>query len=134
MADIGPWQVWPGKGYDARPFWQLTRRNPAWALSQEFLLTATRRDVRRFYDKAKADAEAAKLNAAAGVTVVRDQTEAPADADGLRLEATAREIYDSWKDEPGWVPWVEGGNSTKQDVARQRARDVLAGDPGIGHE
>lgn len=38
------------------------------------------------------------------------------------LEPVARAIYDGWKDQQGWVPWVEGGNSTKQDEARRLAR------------
>ena len=37
------------------------------------------------------------------------------------IEAKAREIYDGWKDTPGWVPWVENGNSHKQDEARWQA-------------
>lgn len=37
------------------------------------------------------------------------------------IEAKAREIYDGWKHLPGWVPWVEGGNSHRQDEARRIA-------------
>jgi hypothetical protein len=77
VAELGPWQVWPGKGYNARPFWQLTRRNPAWSLSQEYLMTPSKRDVRRFYDEERAKAEAARLNAATGVPVADAQTFAP---------------------------------------------------------
>lgn len=41
---------------------------------------------------------------------------------GLKpYEPRAREIYDSWKDVEGWVPWVDGGNSLKQEQAFARA-------------
>lgn len=36
-------------------------------------------------------------------------------------EVTAREIYEGWRDQKGWVPWVEGGNSLMQDKARREA-------------
>lgn len=38
-----------------------------------------------------------------------------------QLEAAARQIYESWSDQSGYVPWVEGGNSLKQDEARRLA-------------
>jgi hypothetical protein len=49
-------------------------------------------------------------------------TQAPAPAapvlsDEMR-EKLARLIYEQWADRPGYVPWVEGGNSFKQDDAR----------------
>lgn len=43
----------------------------------------------------------------------------------LAVEALARDIYDEWKAEPGFVPWVEGGNSHRQDEARMLARAAL---------
>jgi len=43
----------------------------------------------------------------------------------LSLEIRAREIYESWNQEPGYVPWVVGGNSLRQDDARQLAREEL---------
>ena len=42
------------------------------------------------------------------------------------IEARARLIYDGWCDQPGWVPWVPGGNSIKQDDARRLARQEHA--------
>lgn len=50
-------------------------------------------------------------------TLTRERDEA--------LEALARQIYDAWKTIPGWVPWVERGNSQKQEFARQKARELL---------
>lgn len=41
------------------------------------------------------------------------------------IEATARAIYQQWFEQPGWVPWVEHGNSTRQDDARRLARRAL---------
>lgn len=41
-------------------------------------------------------------------------------------EMAAQAIYESWSSQPGWVPWVEGGNSQKQDEARRAAL------PGLG--
>jgi hypothetical protein len=38
------------------------------------------------------------------------------------LEAEARVIYESWSGQPGFVPWVDGGNSTMQGEARGEAR------------
>lgn len=37
------------------------------------------------------------------------------------IESLAQQVYQSWESLPGFVPWVEGGNSTKQDEARQIA-------------
>lgn len=37
------------------------------------------------------------------------------------VEAMAQEIYSEWKDEEGFKPWVEGGNSHKQEEARRIA-------------
>jgi len=36
-------------------------------------------------------------------------------------DAAAKVIYDTWSDLPGWVPWVERGNSERQDMARREA-------------
>src|SRR5690606_24977327 len=33
------------------------------------------------------------------------------------VEEVARTIYDEWRDKPGFVGWVEGGNSDMQDPA-----------------
>lgn len=40
---------------------------------------------------------------------------------GLAFEEKARELYDCWKGLAGWVPWVEGGNSDRQNDARRIA-------------
>ncbi len=37
------------------------------------------------------------------------------------IESLAQQIYQSWESQPGFVPWVDGGNSLKQDEARQIA-------------
>ena len=37
------------------------------------------------------------------------------------LETAAERIYNTWKDVEGWVPWVPGGNSDKQNEARRAA-------------
>ena len=42
--------------------------------------------------------------------------------DDPELEAKAKAIYETWKDQDGWVPWVAYGNSTKQDEARAAAQ------------
>ena len=42
------------------------------------------------------------------------------------VEAVAKAVYEQWADRPGYVPWVPGGNSHKQDDARRIARDALA--------
>jgi hypothetical protein len=45
------------------------------------------------------------------------------------LEAMAKAIYDKWNKLSGWVPWVPGGNSDMQELARdcaRAARDALA--------
>jgi hypothetical protein len=41
------------------------------------------------------------------------------------LEALARQIYDSWESQPGFHPWVNGGNSLKQGEARHIARQMF---------
>lgn len=39
------------------------------------------------------------------------------------VEARAKVIYDSWSDNPEFVPWVAGGNSLMQDKARRMASE-----------
>lgn len=41
---------------------------------------------------------------------------------GEGIEERAQRIYESWSGEPGYVPWVVGGNSLKQEEARAKAR------------
>ena len=41
------------------------------------------------------------------------------------IEERAKIIYDSWKDQKGWVTWVEGGNSNRQTDARIASRVQL---------
>lgn len=41
-------------------------------------------------------------------------------------ETLAKAIYRQWYAAPGYVPWVERGNSTMQDKARDEARRQLA--------
>jgi hypothetical protein len=41
------------------------------------------------------------------------------------IEPQARAIYESWSTQPGFVPWVDGGNSTMQQKARAEARRGL---------
>jgi len=38
-----------------------------------------------------------------------------------QLESLAKQVYQSWESQPEFVPWVDGGNSLKQDEARQIA-------------
>lgn len=40
-------------------------------------------------------------------------------------EAVAKIIYEQWSHMPGYVPWVDGGNSLKQDDARRLAGKAL---------
>ena len=47
-------------------------------------------------------------------------TESTSDA-VLSIETKAREIYGGWSDMPNWVPWIENGNSNRQDDARRIA-------------
>lgn len=41
-------------------------------------------------------------------------------------EVLAKTIYEGWRAREGWVPWVERGNSLKQDEARREARALLS--------
>lgn len=40
------------------------------------------------------------------------------------VELVAIDIYERWADQPDYREWVVGGNSTKQNKARSRARDL----------
>ena len=51
---------------------------------------------------------------------------APVVPDAL-VEAVAKAIYWEWRRDAGYVPWVDGGNSFKQDDARKIARAVVSG-------
>ena len=37
------------------------------------------------------------------------------------IESLAQQIYQAWESLPGFKPWIDGGNSAKQDEARQIA-------------
>jgi len=44
-------------------------------------------------------------------------------------EASAQRLYETWSDQPGWVPWVPGGNSDKQNEARRQAHRIETDEP-----
>lgn len=46
----------------------------------------------------------------------------------VNLDIFAELIYDTWKDQESFVPWVTGGNSLMQDKARKEAYRALKGD------
>lgn len=55
--------------------------------------------------------------------------EAKATIEDIYLENLARQLYQSWRTRPGYVPWVEHGNSEMQEMARRiirKARDESA--------
>jgi hypothetical protein len=58
------------------------------------------------------------------VNYVKAQPAAPV-PDAL-AEAVAKAIYWEWRRDAGYVPWVDGGNSLKQDDARKIARAVVS--------
>ncbi|UKL14996.1 hypothetical protein hairong_091 [Pseudomonas phage hairong] len=47
-------------------------------------------------------------------------------ANAIAIERMAQLLYESWAEERGYVAWVPGGNSTKQDEARMAVRRELA--------
>lgn len=49
--------------------------------------------------------------------------------DELAIESVAKAVYEQWAHLRGYLPWVEGGNSTMQDRARDIARAALAAKP-----
>lgn len=62
------------------------------------------------------------------IEVVMNEQPASAKADqtskthlAAQLESLAKQVYQSWESQPGFVPWVDGGNSSKQNEARQIA-------------
>lgn len=58
--------------------------------------------------------------------LVQDQLEQQQlDLQAEAVEVMAEEIYDGWKDQQGWVPWVKNGNSINQDKARKEARELI---------
>ncbi|AZD50527.1 hypothetical protein [Pseudomonas chlororaphis] len=42
------------------------------------------------------------------------------------LEVAARTTYETWSQQPGYVPWVEHGNSLKQEEARAMVRAAMS--------
>jgi len=40
-------------------------------------------------------------------------------------EAAAKALYETWHSQPGYLPWQDGGNSLKQDEARELVRPPL---------
>ena len=59
------------------------------------------------------------LNADAEIRI--DGEECKRESMASCLESLAKQIYQSWESQPGFHPWVEGGNSAKQEEARQIA-------------
>jgi hypothetical protein len=47
-------------------------------------------------------------------------------------ERAAQDIYKGWSEQEGFVPWVPGGNSLKQDEARRLARNAISDDKKTG--
>lgn len=45
------------------------------------------------------------------------------------VEEIAKLIYENWAGQPDYVPWVDSGNSLKQDDARRQARAALERKP-----
>lgn len=45
-----------------------------------------------------------------------------------RDDTAAKTLYDSWSDQPGWVPWVPHGNSDMQDKARRLSQRPSGGE------
>lgn len=74
----------------------------------------------------KADSPWLKEHIEIGDKVTPPYTSPPAQPDSVprrdpAIEAKAKEIYKTWEREDGYVPWVEGGNSDKQNEARRIA-------------
>jgi hypothetical protein len=87
----------------------------------EWLLANIRRDAPQLSGKAMGNAESA-------CTAIRAVLAAqPAPVPAELVEAVAKAIYYEWRRDTGYVPWVDGGNSDKQDDARKIARAVIAG-------
>jgi hypothetical protein len=61
------------------------------------------------------------LEAATGKDGINPSTDTPEAAPGWTTadESSAKAIYEQWANLCGYVPWVEGGNSLKQDEARR---------------
>jgi hypothetical protein len=55
------------------------------------------------------------------------KVEAASRPQGDVVEAVAKAIYEQWVAAPGYVAWVDGGNSINQDEARRIASEALAG-------
>ena len=89
---VGPWEVQFGRTYSGVSHYKLTRRNSAWLGGLETLLTPKACNIKRFRDRTKADAEAARLNAAAGVPPTRTRKATDAEV----LEWAKRHDLDCW--------------------------------------
>jgi len=49
-------------------------------------------------------------------------------------EACAKALYETWHSQPGYLPWQDGGNSQKQDEARELVRLAAAAELRQLHE
>jgi hypothetical protein len=61
----GPWKVEGCQTYGGRHYWAVWKHNPKMYGGQQYLLNTSGTDRKRFYEEAKAEAEAARLNGAA---------------------------------------------------------------------
>ena len=61
-------------------------------------------------------------NCAAAIRRLTDSgTAATIGGERFANDAVAKALYDTWADQPGWVPWVDRGNSDMQERARREA-------------
>ena len=70
----------------------------------------------------------------AACDAIRAHLAQPAPVPAELVEAVAKAIYYEWRRDTGYVPWVDGGNSNKQDDARKIARGVVAGAAPVPEE
>jgi len=104
----------------------------AWVLAQNFHAVYERLAPSFGYETRPetrgwvADSPNGKLMRAVCAELIRDGWIASAGSADSAVEAVARVIYEQWNHVKGWVPWVDGGNSHKQDDARSLARAALA--------
>jgi hypothetical protein len=64
---VEPWGVEGCWSYRGRNYWVLWQRNPAVYGGRQYLMSKGFSDRKRFYDEAKAEAAAAKLNERAAI-------------------------------------------------------------------
>ena len=120
-ANAGPWYVANGMSLvrdNADEFVCETGENDP--VNADFIAAANPSAVLKLIverDQLKAESELLRNGESTKAQVYQHS----AASERAELEAAAKKVYEQWAGQPGYLPWVDYGNSIMQDKARSAA-------------